>query len=122
MRDAAFKSSAFRNATLKSESYRSAALLCLLAALSIFVIVRGLAVQLHLLVAVQVLILAVVIVHEVVMRRAIKRALREDRDIAEAYSLGCNSYIVKPVEFNKFMDVAAQVEVYWCALNVAPVP
>ena len=45
----------------------------------------------------------------------------EDRDIAEAYSLGCNSYIVKPVEFNKFMEVAAQVEVYWCALNVAPI-
>ena len=45
----------------------------------------------------------------------------EDRDIAEAYGLGCNSYIVKPVEFNKFMEVAAQVEVYWCALNVAPI-
>ena len=82
MRDAAFKSSAFRNATLKSESYRSAALLCLLAALSVFVIVRGLAVQLHLLVAVQVLILAVVILHEVLMWRAIKRALRDDRDVS----------------------------------------
>ena len=44
----------------------------------------------------------------------------EDQDIAEAYKLGCNSYIVKPVEFNKFMEVAAQVEVYWCALNTAP--
>ena len=41
----------------------------------------------------------------------------EDRDIEEAYRLGCNSYIVKPVEFNKFMEVASQVEVYWCALN-----
>ena len=29
----------------------------------------------------------------------------EDQDIAEAYRLGCNSYILKPVEFNKFMDV-----------------
>lgn len=44
----------------------------------------------------------------------------EDRDIQEAYSLGCNSYIVKPVEFNKFMEVASQVEVYWCALNTTP--
>jgi CheY-like chemotaxis protein len=44
----------------------------------------------------------------------------EDQDIEEAYRLGCNSYIVKPVEFNKFMEVAAQVEVYWCALNTAP--
>jgi CheY-like chemotaxis protein len=41
----------------------------------------------------------------------------EDTDIQEAYRLGCNSYIVKPVEFNKFMDVASQVEVYWGALN-----
>jgi CheY-like chemotaxis protein len=44
----------------------------------------------------------------------------EDKDIEEAYRLGCNSYIVKPVEFNKFMEVAAQIEVYWCALNITP--
>ena|SRR5688500_8257612 len=44
---------------------------------------------------------------------------REDCDIAEAYKLGCNSYIVKPVEFDKFMDVASKIELYWCALNVA---
>lgn len=44
---------------------------------------------------------------------------REDTDIAEAYKLGCNSYIVKPVEFDKFMDVASNIELYWCALNVA---
>lgn len=43
----------------------------------------------------------------------------EDQDIQEAYRLGCNSYIVKPVEFSKFMEVAAQVEVYWCALNTS---
>jgi CheY-like chemotaxis protein len=41
----------------------------------------------------------------------------EDRDIQEAYRLGCNSYIVKPVEFDKFMEVASQVEVYWGAIN-----
>ena len=44
----------------------------------------------------------------------------EDHDVEEAYRLGCNSYIIKPVEFNKFMDVASQVEIYWCALNTAP--
>lgn len=44
----------------------------------------------------------------------------EEHDVEEAYRLGCNSYIVKPVEFNKFMEVAAQVEVYWCALNTMP--
>jgi CheY-like chemotaxis protein len=42
----------------------------------------------------------------------------EDKDVAEAYKLGCNSYIVKPVDFDKFVDVAAKIEVYWCALNM----
>ena len=42
----------------------------------------------------------------------------EDQDIQEAYKLGCNSYIVKPVEFDKFIDVASEIEVYWCALNI----
>jgi CheY-like chemotaxis protein len=42
----------------------------------------------------------------------------EDQDVAEAYKLGCNSYIVKPVDFDKFMDVVSTVEVYWCALNM----
>ena len=46
----------------------------------------------------------------------------EDKDIAEAYRLGCNSYIVKPVEFNQFIEVASQIEIYWCALNTAPRP
>jgi CheY-like chemotaxis protein len=44
----------------------------------------------------------------------------EDQDIGEAYRLGCNSYIVKPVEFDTFMEVASQIEVYWCALNNTP--
>ena len=44
----------------------------------------------------------------------------EDGDIKEAYRLGCNSYIVKPVEFNKFMEVASQIEVYWSLLNALP--
>ena len=44
----------------------------------------------------------------------------EDNDIQKAYSLGANSYIVKPVDFDKFMDVAVQVELYWCMLNKQP--
>lgn len=43
----------------------------------------------------------------------------EDKDIQEAYRLGCNSYIVKPVEFSKFKEVASQVELYWSALNTS---
>ncbi len=42
----------------------------------------------------------------------------EDQDIHEAYSLGANSYIVKPVDFDKFIDVARQIELYWTVLNV----
>lgn len=44
----------------------------------------------------------------------------EDSDVRAAYELGANSYIVKPVNFDKFMDVAAQIELYWCVLNEAP--
>ena len=42
---------------------------------------------------------------------------REDGDVAAAYALGVNSYIVKPVEFEKFLDVASQIDLYWCVLN-----
>jgi CheY-like chemotaxis protein len=44
----------------------------------------------------------------------------EDIDMQKAYAIGANSYIVKPVDFDKFMDVAAQVELYWCVLNKLP--
>jgi CheY-like chemotaxis protein len=44
----------------------------------------------------------------------------EDKDIETAYQLGANSYIVKPVDFTKFLDVAGQIELYWCALNEPP--
>ena len=46
----------------------------------------------------------------------------EDRDIHEAYSLGANSYIVKPVDFDKFIEVAKQIELYWTVLNIASPP
>ncbi|WP_018144408.1 MULTISPECIES: response regulator [unclassified Thioalkalivibrio] len=45
----------------------------------------------------------------------------EDRDIATAYDCGANSYIVKPVGFTRFLDVAEQVKLYWCLLNHPPV-
>ena len=46
----------------------------------------------------------------------------EDEDINEAYSLGANSYIVKPVEFEKFIEVARQIELYWTVLNIRCFP
>ncbi len=41
-------------------------------------------------------------------------------DIDAAYRSGANSYIVKPVDFDKFRVVAAQIELFWTALNVPP--
>jgi two-component system response regulator len=44
----------------------------------------------------------------------------EDRDIAEAYQLGVNSYIVKPVDFKQFDEAIRQVGLYWLLLNYRP--
>lgn len=44
----------------------------------------------------------------------------EDKDVKTAYRHHVNSYIVKPVNFEKFMDVTAQIELYWCLLNHPP--
>lgn len=44
----------------------------------------------------------------------------EDRDIKIAYELGANSYIVKPVDFEKFIEVAAQIDLYWNVINLPP--
>ena len=37
-----------------------------------------------------------------------------------AYHLGVNSYIVKPVEFEKFMDVSEKLDLYWTVVNQLP--
>ncbi len=44
----------------------------------------------------------------------------EDGDIARAYELGANSYIVKPVSFENFIDMAGQINLYWMVLNTPP--
>ena len=43
-------------------------------------------------------------------------------DVEQAYKLGCNSYIVKPVDFNKFMDSLMQIKLYWLTLSKIPTP
>ena len=45
---------------------------------------------------------------------------REDVDVARAYDLGVNSYIVKPVDFAQFSDAVKQLGFYWLLLNEAP--
>lgn len=41
----------------------------------------------------------------------------QDRDISESYRLGVNSYLVKPVEFDKFIHLVSELGYYWTALN-----
>lgn len=45
---------------------------------------------------------------------------REERDIAESYHLGVNSYVAKPVDFNQFTETVRQLGFYWLLLNEAP--
>jgi CheY-like chemotaxis protein len=42
---------------------------------------------------------------------------RETPDVQEAYRLGANSYIVKPVQFEAFVAAVAEVGLYWLLLN-----
>src|SRR5262249_54537932 len=45
---------------------------------------------------------------------------QEERDISECYKLGVNSYVVKPVEFDKFYKAVGDLGTYWLALNKSP--
>lgn len=47
---------------------------------------------------------------------------QEEKDIAQSYDLGVNSYVVKPVDFNAFADIARQSGYYWLAINRTPTP
>ncbi|GAB4402019.1 MAG: response regulator [Anaerolineales bacterium] len=45
---------------------------------------------------------------------------REERDMAESYRLGVNSFIVKPVDFAQFTEAVRNIGLYWMLLNEAP--
>ena len=42
---------------------------------------------------------------------------REDPDIQTAYELGANSYVVKPVDFDVFLEAMAYLGFYWLLIN-----
>jgi two-component system response regulator len=44
----------------------------------------------------------------------------EERDIVESYRLGVNSYIVKPVQFDAFLEIVAKIGLYWVLTNRVP--
>ena len=45
---------------------------------------------------------------------------REDRDLSACYELGVNAYVVKPVEFQSFVEAVQQVGAFWAVLNELP--
>jgi CheY-like chemotaxis protein len=44
----------------------------------------------------------------------------EEQDMLDSYSLGCNSYIRKPVDFIQFSDAIRQLGMYWLLMNEPP--
>jgi two-component system response regulator len=45
---------------------------------------------------------------------------KEEQDIVNSYSLGVNSYVRKPVDFNQFTEAVSHLGLYWLLLNEAP--
>jgi two-component system response regulator len=41
----------------------------------------------------------------------------EDPDVQKAYQLGANSYVIKPVQFDSFIDAMVRVGIYWLMVN-----
>jgi two-component system response regulator len=42
---------------------------------------------------------------------------REEQDVADGFALGCNSYICKPVNYERFAEAVRQIASYWLGLN-----
>ncbi len=47
---------------------------------------------------------------------------REERDLKDAYELGVNSYVTKPINFEEFARAVAELGLYWLMLNKPPGP
>jgi two-component system response regulator len=45
---------------------------------------------------------------------------KQEQDLATGYSLGANSYVRKPVDFNQFAEAVSHLGLYWLLLNEAP--
>jgi DNA-binding NarL/FixJ family response regulator len=45
---------------------------------------------------------------------------REEKDLIESYRLGVNGYVVKPVDFDKFVKAVSQLALFWAVINETP--
>ena len=45
---------------------------------------------------------------------------REEKDLVESYKLGVNAYVVKPVDFQQFVDAVKQLGAFWAVVNEPP--
>ncbi len=45
----------------------------------------------------------------------------EEQDINECYRLGVNSYIVKPLDYSKFVEALTELSNYWLTINIPPI-
>ena len=45
---------------------------------------------------------------------------REERDLVEAYGLGVNAFVVKPVDFHEFLNAVKALGVFWALVNEPP--
>ncbi len=46
---------------------------------------------------------------------------KEEHDLIAGYKSGANSYVRKPVDFNKFVDAVHQIGLYWLLINESPI-
>lgn len=46
---------------------------------------------------------------------------REEQDLVKSYKLGVNAYVVKPVDFQEFVDAVKEVGAFWAIINEPPV-
>jgi CheY-like chemotaxis protein len=63
--------------------------------------------------------------HDAVWKRVpvvVLTTSRERADVAAAYQLGVNSYLVKPIDSIAFADVVEAIKVYWLLMNEPPFP
>jgi CheY-like chemotaxis protein len=45
---------------------------------------------------------------------------REEQDLVRSYDLGVNAYVVKPVDFEKFMTCVSKLSMFWALINEPP--